>query len=152
MKRPLALYLVAAAFLLTWPVHIGAATFMFSHVVGEFFAPNKDHILFWFATLQVGLLVTFLLIVGMFMNRRFAYYLTAMVLFGGLWTLSRYSVRDSYDRVFEIVFKVAVAMLLVLSASYLLWRARYLTIYSHKKPVSSRRIEGSADSASRFKS
>jgi hypothetical protein len=133
MRHPLGLYLVTVAFVLTWPLHIGAATFALAEMVGEYFAPHKDHVLFWFASLPIGGLLTLLLIIGVFMRQRVAFYVSAFVLLGGLWTLSRFAVRDAYDWLIEI----ALALLLVLSALYLIWRSRHLRIFSHEKPVAS---------------
>jgi hypothetical protein len=131
MRQPLGLYLVTLALLLTWPLHIGAVTFILAEFVGEHYEPHKDHVLYWFAGLAVGGLLTLLLVVGIFMHRRFAFYFSAFVFLGGLWTLSRFPIRESYDWLLGI----ALALLLVLSAFYLLWRSRHLKTISYEKAV-----------------
>lgn len=130
MRHPLGLYFVTAAFLLTWPLHIGAATFVLAEMVGEYFSPHEDHLLFWFASLPIGGLLTLLLIIGVFSRRRVAFYISAIVLLGGLWTLRRFSVYLAAD--WLIVH--ALRLLLVLSALYFLWRSRHLTMFSHENP------------------
>ena len=131
MRQPLGAYLVMVAFVLTWPLHIGAATFLLAEKVGEYFEPHKDHILFWFATLPLAGLLTVLLIVGVFMHRRVAFYGSAFAFWGGLRTLSRFAIHDAYDGLFEF----GIALLLLLSALYLIWRARQLRTFSHEKRI-----------------
>jgi hypothetical protein len=129
MRNPLGIYLVVVVFLLTWPLHMGAACFVTAESIGEYFEPHKDHLLFWLGSLPVGGLVTLLLVVNIFIHRRFAFYVSSFVFLGGLLTLSRFHIRDAYDWVFEI----ALAILLLVSAFYLIWRVRYLRVISNEK-------------------
>jgi hypothetical protein len=126
MRHPLGIYLVTVIFLLTWPLHIGAACFLAAESIGEYFEPHKDHLLFWFGSLPIAGLITLLLVIGIFMRRCFAFYVSAWVFLGGLWTLSQFHIHDAYDW----IFKIALAVLLVLSAFYLLWRGKHLIVIS----------------------
>jgi hypothetical protein len=121
MKRQFGIYLAVVALLLTWPLHIGAASFVLAEFIGELFSPKSDHVLSWFAIAGVGGVLTITLATGIVLRRRGALYVSAVALIGGLWALWRFSQHSSYDWAFQI----ALTMLLVVSALYLWWTARH---------------------------
>ena len=131
MRPRLGIYFVVVAFVLTWPLHLGAASFVLTELVGELFAPHKDHLLLWFLFGAIGGALMILLIVGVLMRKRLALYLAALVLFGGIWTLSTFPLKSAYDWVFEI----ALAALLLLSGFYLCWAARHTRRISNEHRV-----------------
>ena len=131
MRPRLGIYFVVVAFVLTWPLHLGAASYVLTELVGKLFAPHKDHLLLWPLFVTAGGALMILLIVGIFMRKRLALYLSALVLFGGILTLGTFPLKSAYDCVFEI----ALAALLLLSGFYLCWVARHTRWISNEHRV-----------------
>lgn len=128
MKQPLGIYLVSLALLLTWPLHIGAAAFVFAKFVGNWVAPNQDHILFWFPAFLLGGVLTITLVTGIFCRYRWALYSAVTLFLAGLCSVFHYSPRPSLDWMFHIydwLLCIALTLLSLISALYLYWIARH---------------------------
>jgi len=133
MRQRIGTYFVVAALLLTWPLHIGALSYLLAELVGDFFAPHEDHILFWFPIAAAGGAFAILLAAGILLRRGWASYVSAIVLLGGLASVSRCFPRPSRDwtlHIYDWILCIGLAALCVLSAAYLLWLARYSGVRS----------------------
>src|SRR5690606_9691932 len=84
VRNRIGTYLVVAALILTWPLHIGAFSYLVTELVGDFIAPHEDHVLFWFPIAAGGGVLVIALAAGIFMRYRWALYASAVVLLGGL--------------------------------------------------------------------
>jgi hypothetical protein len=126
MKQRIGIYFVIAAFVLTWPFHVGAASFLLAEAIGNFFAPHQDHILFWLPIAAIGGIFTILLIINLLRKRKMALYTTAVLFLAGVGTLSIFFPHPSIDWTFHIydwILCVGLAVLFILSAIYLFWIA-----------------------------
>lgn len=127
MKQRLGIYFTVVAMVLTWPLHIGFASFVLTESIGEFFAPGKDHILLWAPICAAGVGFLVFLIVGMLARHRRDLYLSAFVFLSGLWALARFFPHPTADwtiHIYAWILCIGLGVLLILSASYLLWLAR----------------------------
>src|SRR5689334_8321300 len=102
MKQRLGIWLTVVAMGLTWPLHIGAASFALTELIGDFFAPHQDHLLLWFPIAGAGLVFMMFLIVGVFLRYRWAMYLSALVFLGGVATVASFLPRPSIDWTFHL--------------------------------------------------
>jgi hypothetical protein len=127
VRNRIGTYLVVAALILTWPLHIGAFSYLVTELVGDFIAPHEDHVLFWFPIAAGGGVLVIALAAGIFMRYRWALYASAVVLLGGLVTVGRFFPRPSRDwtlHLYDWILCIGLAALCVMSAAYLLWLAR----------------------------
>ena len=121
MRQRLGIYFAVTALVLTWPLHIGAASYLLTVLVGECFAPHQDHLLLWFPFAAAGGGLMILLVAGILLHRQWALYASALVSLSGLYALCGFSLRSAYDWVFE----TALALLFLVTAFYLWWTARH---------------------------
>jgi hypothetical protein len=126
VKQRVGIYLVVISMVLTWPLHIGAASFVLAEWIGNLFAPNQDQFLIWFPTAAAGGVFMIVLAIGMFVHRRLALYGSALVFLGGVWTVNRLLPNPAIDwslHIHDWAMGVGLIMLFIFSASYLCWLA-----------------------------
>jgi hypothetical protein len=130
MKQRLGIIFTLIAMVLTWPLHIGAASFVLAESIGEFIAPGKDYVLLWLPICGAGIGFLVFLIVGLLARRRRDLYLSAFVFLSGLWIVARSFPHPSADwtiHIYDWILCIGLGVLLILSASYLIWLARHTT-------------------------
>jgi hypothetical protein len=88
VRKRIGTYFVVAALVVTWPLHIGAFSYLVTELVGDLIAPHEDHVLFCFPIAAAGGVFLIALAAGIFMRYRWALYASAVVLLGGLFTVS----------------------------------------------------------------
>ena len=131
MRQRAGIYLTMTAMALSWPLHIGQGCYAAGELIGDYFAPHKDHVLFWIPMCAAGGFFMMVLITGVFCHYRWAMYLSALVFLTGLWPLATFCPHPSRDwrfHIYDWLLWVGLAGLFLLSAWYLLWVAR------HEKP------------------